>query len=201
VGVPPQPFSPATPPTIPPFDEYTDPHIRALYEQNARLLSRVDELAQSQKYANDQIQQSQVQHYETLVESVVSKFGNDYALPSNVLQSVRETAARLGAANSYMNGVHPVTGMPVRPDAAEAVRTALNIAYYATPAAQSLERERTIQRAQQDAQHRAKLAGVGGSSASVSRTPPQPTTPADRKTAMIAEVGDMLNGSWTGGNN
>jgi len=133
--------------------------------------------------------------------AVVSSFGTDYSLPPNVLQQVRETAARLGAANSYMNGVHPVTGLPVRPDPAEAVRTALNIAYRSTPSAIDLEQQRTIQRAQQQAEHRQRLAGVGGSSASVPRTPPQPTNPTDRKTAMISEVGEMLNGSWTGGNN
>jgi len=99
-----------------------------------------------------------------------------------------------------MNGIHPVTGLPVRPDPAEATRTALHVAYYTTPSARDLESQRTIQRAQHDAQHRQRLSGVGGSSASVPRTPPQPTNPQDRNAAMIGEVREMFNGSWTGGN-
>jgi hypothetical protein len=183
--------------------DYDDPsasHIRQLYDQNAAIQQRLDDIARNQKFSDDAAQQQQARHYESIVEGVVSKFGADYSLPAHVLQNVRETAARLGAANSYMNGIHPVTGMPVRPDPAEAVRTALNVAYYATPSARELEQQRVLQRAQRDGEHRQRLSGVGGSSASVPRTPPPPTSPTDRKTAMIAEVGDMLNGSWTGNN-
>jgi hypothetical protein len=100
-----------------------------------------------------------------------------------------------------MNGVHPVTGLPVRPDPAEAVRTALSVAYYATPSARQLEEQRVVARAQADQTRKQKLAGVGGSSASVPRNPPAPTTDAGRRDAMTREVGEMLNGSWTGGNN
>jgi hypothetical protein len=164
-------------------------------------MQRLDSFSQSQRAQEENIQQQQIRHYESIVEAVVSDFGSQYALPPNVLQNVRETAARLGAANSYMNGIHPVTGLPVRPDPAEAVRVALNVAYYSTPSARELDAQRVLQRAQQDAQHRQRLAGVGGSSASVPRNPPPPTTSVDRKSAMIAEVGEMLNGSWTGGNN
>jgi len=99
-----------------------------------------------------------------------------------------------------MNGIHPVTGLPVRPDPAEATRAALHVAYYATPSARQLEAQRTIQRAQQDTQRRTRLSGVGGSSASVPRTTPTPTTPQSRQQAMIGEVAEMFNGSWTGGN-
>src|SRR5215471_8569742 len=184
----------------PQLDEYTDPHIRSLYEQNAVLNQRIEALSRVQAQNEEQLNQSQLRHYESLVEGVVSQFGSQYSLPPDVLQSVRETAARLGAANSYMNGVHPITGLPVRPDPAEAVRTALSIAYYSTPSARDLEQQRILQRSQSDAQHRQRLSGVGGSAASVPRTPPAPTTPSDRNAAMKQEVAEMFNGSWTGGN-
>jgi hypothetical protein len=188
-------------PFEPQFDEYTDPNIRALFERNAHIEQRLQQLADNQRMIDDANHEQQVRHYASIVEGVSSQFGTQYALPPNVLQQVRETAARLGAANSYMNGIHPVTGLPVRPDPAEAVRTALTVAYYATPSAQQLEQTRTLQRAQAAAQHRQKLSGVGGSSASVPRNPPPPTTPTDRHSAMIGEVAEMFNGSWTGGNN
>lgn len=184
-----------------PQDDFTDPNLRALYEQNAQLQARLSQLESAQQYSADQYNRSQMNHYEQIVESTVSKFGTDYQLPPNVLQSVRETASRIGAANTYMNGTHPITGLPVRPDPHEAVKAAMSIAYYATPAAQELERTRTIQRAQHDAQRHQRLSGVGGSSASVPRQPPQPTNVQDRRSAMNEEVREMFNGTWTGGNN
>jgi hypothetical protein len=183
------------------LDEYADPALRALYQRNEELAARVDALAQTQRFNEEQQTRQQIAHYEQVVEGVVSKFASDYSIPAGIIQEVRQTAARLGAANSYMNGVHPVTGLPVRPDPAEAVRTALSVAYYATPSARALEEQRVVARAQADQTRKQKLAGVGGSSASVPRNPPAPTDPAGRRDAMTREVGEMLNGSWTGGNN
>jgi hypothetical protein len=198
----PQPPTPqyAPPQYAPPQDDFADPQLRSLYEQNAALSARIDQLASTQQFNQEQQTRQQMAHYEQVVEGVVSKFASDFQLPPQVVQEVRQTAARLGAANSYMNGVHPVTGLPVRPDPAEAVKVALSVAYYATPAAQQIEQQRVIQRAQHDAQRKQRLAGVGGSSASVPRNPPQPTDAVGRREAMNREVGEMMNGSWTGSN-
>jgi hypothetical protein len=185
-------------PELEPQQQFPDPNLRALYEQNAALQDRLNRVESAQQYSTEQNTRAQMAHYEQIIESTVSKFATDYSLPPNITKAVRETAARIGAANTYMLGTHPVTGLPVRPDPHEAVRTALSIAYYATPAAQELERDRVIQRATQDVRRRQRLSGVGGSSASVPRNPPQPNTPQERRTAMETEMREMFNGTWTG---
>lgn len=196
---------PAVLPQLPPLDEYADPTLRALAQQNQLLVSAVQSLAQGQQDIRDSQQQAQAADFErqtremsTVVESVASNFASTYQLPPNVMQEIRSIAGRMGAAVTYMNGTHPVTGIPVRPDYAEAAKTAFEIAYHASPLAQQIEQQRVIQRAVVDNDRKRRLGGIGGSSASVSRTPPAPTDAAGRREAMNREVEQMMRGEWTG---
>lgn len=197
--IPPQQtsYQPQPQPTQPQFDEFTDPQLKAMWERNQLLEQRLNQLAETQQAQQTAQFNQQHEHFATIVESVASQFGQKYQLSPEQLTDVRKVASRLGVMETYLKGVHPTTGQAVRPDVAAAVQTALDIAYYATPSTQQLERQREFQRYQHDQQRKQKLSGVGGSSASVARSTPPPQTPQDRHAAMVADVREMMTNGYT----
>jgi hypothetical protein len=69
-----------------------------------------------------------------------------------------------------------------------------------TPETRTFEIRREFQRRNEDIKRKQKLAGVSGSSGSVPRTvpAPQPGTP-ESEAALMREVKEMMDGTWTGG--
>ena len=210
-AIPPaQPVQPTPTSNLPQLtaDDLADPTVRALYEsaqvahQTASATTQqVAELqTQVERYRQETAMREfnrQAQEYTNIVEGVVSSFKSTYRLPDDVMSELRQTAGRLGAALTYMNGIHPITGQPVVPDPTMATRVALEAAYYANPKTQAIEQQRILERAQQSFRRKAKLGGVSGAGGSAPRQPPAPTDDVGRRNAMNREVGEMLRGEWT----
>jgi hypothetical protein len=135
----------------------------------------------------------------SIIESTVSAFQEKYQLPDDLVSKVRSAAGRTGAVNSYMSGMDPVTGEQVVPNVHRAVEKALEIGYWMTPETRTFEMRREFQRRTTDAERKQKLAGISGASGSVPRTVPQPQpgTP-ESEAALMREVKEMMDGTWTG---
>lgn len=174
-------------------DELADPAIAALY---SHLQSQQAQLADVQRaaVAQQQAQQQQVvERNQNIVNSARAEFMSTYALTPELMAKVEQAASGSGAVLTYMRGMHPVTGASVVPNEYAAVKTALEMGFYAVPETRELDQSRRQQRAAKDSARRAKLGGVAGSGGSVSRTPPAAPDP---RSAMLAEVGQMFNGTW-----
>jgi hypothetical protein len=142
------------------------------------------------------------QENQAIIESVVTSFQDRYQLPDDLTMKVRQAAGRTGAVNSYMNGMDPVTGEQVIPNVHKAVEKALEIGYWMTPETRTFEIRREFQRRSADVERKQKLAGISGASGSVPRTVPQPQpgTP-ESEAALMREVKEMMDGTWTGEGN
>lgn len=191
-------YLPPPAPPAPALDEYEDPRIVALQQQIAQQNTYIAQLAQAQQLqAQQQVAQSQ-QAASTLMNRASASFAEQHGLTDDEVLRLRKSASRMGHIDAFMSGIDPITNAPTRPDLLSATERALEIAYWADPALRQREIDRAMERQRERNRKRQRLAGVGGSSGSVSRTPtaPAPGT-QDARAAMVAEVGQMLSGTWT----
>jgi hypothetical protein len=208
-GQAPQPTQP-TPPVAqvapaPEFqlseDDLADPTVRALYNMHQQTAAQLADLRRQTEFATQTTLGAQQRQHVELVNGAVTAFAKQYDIPDDMMQLVRNAAARTASVETYMKGMDPITGVPVAPDPYKAVERALEIGYWMVPElrerAYTQREERIKERAQADSERKRKLAGVSGASGSVPRTQPAPTTEQGRRTALLSEVGEMMNGSWT----
>lgn len=102
----------------------------------------------------------------------------------------------MGAAQTYMNGIDPRTGLPVtNPNPIEAVTVAMEMAMWALPEFRTKAIKDEVKTARSDRVRKGKLTAISGNSGSASRSTPAPKNEAERRAAMIAEVAaDMGHG-------
>ncbi len=137
---------------------------------------------------------AQQRHMEAgeVTSSVMSLYKQRYNLPDDVMERIVATAAPISAPlfQMYMTGTDPRTGAKVVPDAAKAVETVLDMAYWNTPEARRFEIERQTAHQAKVRERKNQLGGVGGSSGSAPRQP-KPldlSNDADRHKAMVDEI-------------
>lgn len=192
-GVPPVQIQTSTPP---PNLDLDDPSIAALWNivqsQQQQLAATQQTVQSAAATSQAQVAQQMNSYYET----ASTGFATKYSLESSDIEHLSGVAARMGVLPQLMSGVDPLTGVPVRPDPIIAIDRALEIAYFTDPTYRQREWERQGKARKEDAQRQQRLAAVSGSSASVPRTTPAPVDAAGRQQSMLAEVGQMLNGSW-----
>lgn len=194
------PAPPGTPPGTP--DEINpawldDPVYRSLYNQQQSTLRQLEELQRATQAQQSIIHSQQEANTAALVNRATTSFQQQHHLTDQEIESLRSTAAKLNVVNSFMSGVDPITGAPVRPDPLNAVERALEIALYADPVLRMKEINRIAAQDNADRQRKTKLGAISGSSGSVPRTSPTPTTKEGRQEAMTREVADMLQGTWS----
>lgn len=191
------PEAPAPPPLT--FSEDDDPRFVRLMQLVAAQQDQISRLASAtQSIADTNIARSNADA-QALVDRAAASFQEQHGLTAEETKRIRLSASRMGAFEALMQGFDPITGVPQRPDILEATDRALEIAYYADPQLRQRMIDEAIAQNRERNRHRQKLAGVGGSSGAVSRTPaepPRPGTPASHS-ALVEEVGQMLAGTWT----
>lgn len=187
-------------PLTPPEDlDMEDPSVRALWaivEQQNQQLNQLSSGVQTTYEAHMATQRASAQaSYTQAAES----FRTAHELDQTDVDSLAQVASRLGVLPSLMQGVDPLTGMPVRPDPVSAMNRALEIAYFMVPEYRAREFQRSVKQQQGDAERKKKLGAVVGSPGSATRTTqaPRPGTP-EARAAMVEEVGQMMTGEWTG---
>lgn len=171
---------------------------RALQQQQENLERISWQAAQAEQIAQRHAQRT----YVDIAKGAMSEFQQAHSLDDPTMQAVSRAAASTGFAEKYMQGVDPLTGTPVAPDPYRAVMSALNAGYMMAPETREIEIARIAAtraaRREQDDTRKQKLAGVSGASGSVPRTQTVPQSPSDARTALVAEVSQMMNGSWVG---
>lgn len=131
----------------------------------------------------------------SIIETAVEEFKSTYQVDDLTAQQVRLAAARLEVIPSVLRGIDPITGQPTDPNPLNAVRRAMEIAAYGVPEVRDRIIAAQLQQQTADAQRKQLLNGVGGSSRTVPRNTPAPTSPQDIKSAMIQEVAAAMNGN------
>lgn len=131
----------------------------------------------------------------SIIDTAVEEFKSTYQVDDTVAQQVRLAAARLEVIPSVLRGIDPITGQPTDPNPLNAVRRAMEIAAYGVPEVRDRIIAAQLQQQSADSQRKQLLNGVGGSSRTVPRNTPAPTSPQDIKTAMIQEVAAAMNGN------
>ncbi|HXA31494.1 MAG TPA: hypothetical protein VNV87_04485 [Acidimicrobiales bacterium] len=184
-------------PAAPEFDEADDPRLILLANQLRQQQAQIQQLTQAtQATAEQQIVRS-AQEAESLMTRAAKSFQEQHALEDTDIVRLRQTAARMRVLEPLMSGIDPITGAPSRPDILSATERALEIALFADPAFRQREIDKAMAVTRDRNRKRQKLAGVGGSGGSVSRTPASaaPGT-AQSKQQMTAEVAEMMAGTW-----
>lgn len=207
------PYQPATQPVIPPLEpmhpaapqflsqppanlDLEDPSIAALWQmvqsQQQQLAATAATVQESAAITRANERQQSAGAY----QAAKTGFATRYELNEADVTHLDGLAARLGVLPQLMTGIDPLTGLPVKNDLTSSIDRALEIAYFTDPNYRQREWDRQANVRREDAQRQQKLAAVSGSSASVPRTTPAPTTEQGRRDALLGEVGAMLNGNW-----
>lgn len=185
-------------PLVPPEDlDLDDPVIKSLWSVVEQQHGQIAALAKNQLQTSQQFEQRQVMEYEGLVNRAVSSFQQQHQLDDNQIAEIRQVAARMNVLPQFLNGIDPITGLPVRPDPLAGIERSLEVAYYSLPQYRDREFETRQRQRVAENQKRQKLAALNGSSGSVPRTQAAPTTPEGRRQAMAAEVAEMFSGTWS----
>lgn len=191
--------STATPPApepqpIPEELDLDDPTIKALWdrmqEQDSRLKTALDQIAALDTYATTQTAATT----ESLVNRGVASFQKQYNLSDAEVAEIRQAAARLEILPALMAPLDPITGQARKVDPLAAIETSLETAMYAIPSFRERAFKLQLEQKQAEDTRKRNLSKLGGSSGSVPRTTPVPTTPQERQKAMIAELSEAIYG-------
>lgn len=194
-----EPMYPAVPQFVsqPPANlDLEDPSIAALWQMVQSQQQQLAATAQTVQNSAAIAQQNARQQSEGAYQAAKTGFATRYELNEADVTHLDGLAARLGVLPQLMSGIDPLTGLPVKNDLTSSIDRALEIAYFTDPNYRQREWDRQANVRRDDAQRQQKLAAVSGSSASVPRTTPAPTTEQGRRDALLGEVGAMLQGSW-----
>jgi hypothetical protein len=182
--IPDDPFS-----SIP--EEYRDDPVvqvaqRAFQAQQAEI-ARLNAIFAAQQ---QEVAQQRMIEFNKAVETGTMNFQRAHSLTDEDMVRLRTQAAQLNVVDNLLPQLGPVG----------AVERALETAYFMDPSFREKELARVAAEQRNDSAKKQKLAAISGSSGSVPRTTPAPTTEEGRRAAMIADVGAMMNGTWTGDN-
>lgn len=189
---------PPQPPRPPEDIDMDDPQMRAIYTLIQQQNEQINQLSQGLRVTHDQSVASQRQQIDAQWRTASTAFAKDHNLEDSEVDHLGRVAARLNVIPSLMQGIDPVTGAPSSPDPIRAFNRALEIAMFQIPEYREREFRRSVETMQKESQKRKLLGAVGGSSGSVARTttPPKPGS-KEARTAMLAEVGEMIAGNWS----
>jgi hypothetical protein len=153
-------------------------------------LRRIDELEQRiQQYEQVSVQERQAQ-YQQQVAAAVQRGGQSaqqkYGLTEEEAQELLGEAAAL-------NIVGPLAAQ--RGDPVVAVEEALEIAYWRSPKFREHALTKMAQQEAESAKRQRKASALSGGSGSVPRNQGAPSNPTDRRSAMVNEISQALNGS------
>lgn len=191
----------------PPEEFQDDPALMALWRAQEAAYnanqSQIAALVQAQQAQQQQAMVEAQRRNEQYAEAGVAQFHTRYnTLSAEEVAQLRGVAARMNVIPSLLSGIDPVTGGVAPTDPIRVVERAMEIAYNTIPEYRTRETQQATTAAQQQAaqanQRKRKAGSLSGSSGSVPRTTPAPTTPQGQRQAMLAEVGEMMAGTWTG---
>ena len=185
-----------TPVAVKPPEELDleDPTIKAMWDVIQAQDSRLNNALQRLASVDTTIQTQTEATTESLVNRGVASFKQQNKLTDEQMTHIRETAARLEILPALMNPVDPVTGLARKVDPLAAIEQSLEYAMWTIPEYRDRAVNERIELKAKEDDRKRKLSKLGGSSGSVPRTAPVPTTKEDRQKAMIAELSEAMFG-------
>ena len=174
------------------IDEFTDPTVRALYERMQQQEQELAQLRESTTGITDYVSTQQQQTAESLMNRATASFKEQHSLTDDEMGRLTEITARLQILPALMSPVDPISGQVRKVDPLAAIEEALNTAYWQIPEFRDRAISQTIEANNRDRQRKQKLSSLQGSSGSVPREAPIPTTEHERRQAMIAEVAGLM---------
>lgn len=184
----------------PPVDlDLDDPATRTLWEAHVATQRRLDAITAHLQTQQQQTQAEQMGRSQALVNRAVKSFQTQHNLTDEETQRLCGMVQRSNLIESFMRTPDPINGTPQRPDPLRAVEQSLDVMFHYAPEF----RNRTVAVAEQQrretSRKKAKLSSLSPrSGGSQSRKTPAPTDEAGRRAAMVAEVGEMMAGTWSG---
>jgi hypothetical protein len=145
----------------------------------AERLREIDQIKERQLAWEREQQQQQFVVAQRAVGEGQTRFQQKMGLSDDEIETLAQEAAGLGMLPHMIQQ----TG-----DIVSAVEQTLETAYWRSPEWRSRELQRQVAQQQNDAKRQRKASSLSGSSGSVPRTSPEPSTAAERRDAMVAEI-------------
>jgi hypothetical protein len=183
------PAGPSTPPAEPepdPLDDL-DPAVAEVLRER---LSKVDELSERLQTYEQSYEQAQARQWESQVSSAIQRGQETAATKFGLSQD--EVQELMGEA-AGMNIVAPLLSQRGDPNAA--VDEALEIAYWRSPKFREHALTKMALQEAESAKRQRKASALSGGSGSVPRTDKTPSTSTDRRSAMVSEIAQAVNGT------
>lgn len=182
----------STSPTEISIDEFTSPEVRQLYEAYQATQQELKTLQGTTSNVESYVATQQEQTANSLMNRATVSFKEQFKVSDEELDSLKGVAARLNVLPSLMSPVDPITGQARRVDPLAAIEEALTIAYWQIPEFRTRAISSEVDSHNKDRARKARISSLQGSSGSIPRENPTPTTQDERRTAMIAEVAGYL---------
>lgn len=175
-------------PQIPAEIDAEDPAVRFLLsridDQNARLTDALNRLNTHEA----QLTATRNANAEVAIGTARESFQKDHDLTDEQMNKVYDQAKLVNLqAFPEMQAIDE-KGLPRKTDPVGAMLRAFDMAYRSLDEFHDIEHERWLTTYQADQERKRKLNALGGTAGSISRTPREPSTPAERRQAMIDEV-------------
>lgn len=186
----PPPESTPPPPTVN-LDELDleDPTIKYLVDSIKGLEQKLNPLQEVAARHEQLLTQEQQAQANALVSSAQQSFRQRYThLSEDEVVALTHAAARTGMVNSYMSGVHPITGLPVPPNPLEAMSLALETVYWSNPEYRQHALAEQTRQAREDRARKRKAGSLSGPSGISNKAPAVPRNEKERIAAMTAVV-------------
>lgn len=180
--------------------DMADPVSRYALLQMEQMREELAETRRQAQFAATQVSQARQHEAYAAANSAKSAFMAQTGYPADYLPAIEQAAVNSGAMITYMrNGIDPLTGLPVTPDAYQATLSALTIGSRMVPEVIEYEKTRAIAeheaRRSADLTRKAKLGGVSGSTGAPRSIPSAPpSTPYERKQAAVREIAAAMSG-------
>lgn len=184
--------SPEVPTTEISIDEFTSPEVRQLYEAYQQTQQELESLRGTTSNVESYVATQQEQTANSLMNRATVSFKEQFKVSDDEVETLKNVAARLNVLPSLMSPVDPITGQARRVDPLAAIEEALTIAYWQIPEFRTRAISSEVDSHNKDRARKSRISSLQGSSGSIPRENPTPTTQDERRTAMIAEVAGYL---------
>lgn len=166
-----------------------DPNIKFLYETVQRLEQELNPLREGYARHEQAITSDQEAQANAIISAAQRSFHTQYEhLTEADIKAITDAAARTGMVNTYMQGVHPITGLPVSPNPLEAINLAMETIYWANPVYREQAMADKVKAQREERVKKRKAGALAGPGGSTPRTVPNLKNEKDRREAMLSVV-------------
>lgn len=174
-----------------------DPTTKRIWDELQATRQQLGAAAEIIQRHENQFNTSTAATVDATLNRAVASYAKQYNLSDTDMTEIQNVAARLNVVPSLMAPVDPVSGQPRKVDPLAALEQAFDLARWQIPRLREQQISVFQAETRDDDKRKKKLSSLGGASGSAPRGPQRvPDNPAEKRSAMIAEVAQMLSGNW-----